>query len=217
MAGLTHNFTPEKLEKYSYEDLVSIRARTLEKGLYPDLVTMCDVELAKRPPPPPPRKTKAYPIRQLEKNVCKQLEKLANKLSVKYDLSPETARTLSEGTKGFVPLELLSPNGTPKTGDGQRGGHVAIDRYISFKIGDELAALVAIIENDVDPSEIKFQVLAPEKYIQGYKPISQLRTYLDEGEELGSAKGGIEFDSFEKGAELFSLVMDSIVPKLTQK
>ncbi len=55
---------------------------------------------------------------------------LAHQLTSRYDLSPEKARVLSEGTKRFIPHRLTDAKGGAKVGGAQKSGLVVFDRYI---------------------------------------------------------------------------------------
>lgn len=215
--SITKNpFSAEKLASFSTEYLISIKAKAEEKGV-DDLVKMCDFEISKRPPPPPPpkqRKTKSFLVKQFQKEIVKKLEKYARNLLKQYDLRVATAKKLSEGFP-YIPTDLLSDDGeSAKVGEAEnRRAVVAFDRYISYRLKEDVFAFLIILDHDEDPNKTRYQITGPEHLIQNYKPIWELRPYLEKGETIGRIEGGIEFSNFEEAADYYTSLIDKVAPK----
>lgn len=214
MAKFKNPYTPEQVAAFSYSALLDMKEKATRNEVF-DLLEVVNLELEKRPPPPPPKPVKSSLVRKLEKEVCNRLEKLGRRLLDTYDLSPTTAKRLSEGTKRFKAHSLLSKSGIAKTGGAQKNGLVAFDRYISYRLKDDVFALISIIYHDSDVDTVRYQVFAPESAVDNFVHISSLRKHLEKDEEIGLSKGGVEFTTFEEAEKLFVSLIDRFAPKLT--
>jgi hypothetical protein len=213
MGKFKNPYTPEQVIAFSYSQLVDMKEKATRNQVF-DLLDLVNSELEKRPPPPPPKPVKSSLVRKLEKEVCNKMEKLGRRLLDIYDLSPTTAKKLSEGTKRFKAHSLLSKSGGAKTGGAQKNGLVAFDRYISYRLKDDVFALISIIYHDRDIDTVRYQVFAPESTIDNFVHISELREHLEKDEEIGLSKGGVEFKTFEEAEQLFVSLIDRFAPKL---
>jgi len=138
---------------------------------------------------------------------------LAQKLDATYDLSSEKARHLSVGTKRFQPHRLLNSTGSAKVGGAQRAGVVVFDRYISYRLKDELYALICLLTSGDVLSRIQFQVVGPKSILTNAQHSSELRSYLPEGATIGYTHFAEEFDNFEEAAERYMFLMEQVAPK----
>lgn len=224
MAKHTHNWTPEKIAEFSYSQLVDMKQKAIANDA-PDVLAMCEFELSSRPPPEPPKPKvkRTFPkaikldrsqaVRDFEKVVAAQIETVGKGLLEKYDLSTETARKLSLGARAFKAHRLLSANGKAKVGGAQKAGLVAFDRYASYRLKEEVYALMAFLEPHKEPEFTRFQVFAPERLVPNFTPISDLRAHLEAGDVIGFSKGGVEFETFEEASEFFKSIIDNVAPK----
>lgn len=158
-----------------------------------------------------PKYKKSFIEKKLEERACIDLEILAHNLSAKYDLSPETAKILSIGHK-YLATTILSSSGKPKVGIGQKQGHMCFDRYISYRIKDEVIALFICLDNGNIEPNVKYQVMGPSKLVPNYKQIKSLRPYLKKNEAIGLLKGGTEFNNFEEASSLFIALIHQLAP-----
>jgi hypothetical protein len=149
----------------------------------------------------------------LERDVSDLLVAVAKDLASKYDLGPEKARSLSIGTKRFIPHKLLDGKGNAKTGGAQKAGRVVFDRYISYRLRDENYALVGILLDGDDEAGVRYQVLGPSSLLSNYRLFKDLRPYLLDGETLGGNLGGEEFDNFEEASARYVWMIDQVAPK----
>jgi hypothetical protein len=150
--------------------------------------------------------------RKLEREVIELLRQTAQKLLLKYDFDREKARALSEGSTRFMPHSLLDRKGNPKTGGAQKQGRVYFDRYISYRLRDEVYALLAILLEG--EAGVRYQVLGPERLLTNYIPLKDIRPYLLEGESIGVSPGGEEFTNYRDAAERFEWLIEQVAPKL---
>ena len=143
-------WTVEKIATLSLAELKNLLENATRKGNQ-EVVTLCEAELSSRKPKPKAafampegfvRVTRTALGKSLESDVSDLLVGVAKELAAKYDLGPEKARSLSLGTKRFIPHKLLDGKGNAKTGGAQKKGQVVFDRYISYRLQDDLYALV---------------------------------------------------------------------------
>lgn len=139
---------------------------------------------------------------------------MATKLSLRFDFSAEKARALSVGYKRFIPHKLLDSKGKAKTGGAQKAGRVVFDRYISYRLQDDVFALLGILYTEEDEVGVRYQVLGPSSILTNFKPLGELRPYLMSGEKIGITPGGEEFSNFEEAANRFTWMIEQVAPKL---
>jgi hypothetical protein len=150
----------------------------------------------------------------LEKDVCELLEGFANELSTKYDFGAEKARSLSIDTKRFSPHELLAAKGKAKTGGFQKSGRVVFDRYISYRLKNDVYALVCLLIDGEDESGVRYLVLGSPSVLPNFRPLQELRPELLDGEKIGLSAGGEGFDNFKEASARFAWMIDQVAPKL---
>lgn len=155
-------------------------------------------------------------ITHLEDGLNLQFQMLAIKLLSQFDLSPETAKSNSYGTKRFASHNLLSKNGGSKKGDHQKKNRVLLDRYISYRVGDFAFKFTCLLLDDRDPNGVRFQVEGNPKFFKKntFKTPKELRPYLNEDDNMGAAHGGQEFTSFAKAADFFEKLIAKVAPRI---
>ena len=188
-----------------------------------EIINWCEAELTARKPKPKVvfQKTNTFiPIvsnaitKSLEADAVEMIVKMANNLQKTYDFDPEKARGLSSDTKNFIPHKLLDAKGSAKVGGAQKAGRVAFDRYISYRLKDEVYALLAILFDSMEESHVKYQVFGPARLLENFAPLSDVRPYLLDDEVIGISAGGEEFNNFEEAANRFTWLIDQVAPKL---
>jgi hypothetical protein len=215
------NWTPEKISQLSLEEVKRLAENAQARG-NEEVFAFCQAEIMSRKPKPKVasslpegfiRVARSTIARSLEKDVVDLLVKLAQKLEATYDFSTEKARSLSEGTKRFKAHRLLNANGSAKVGGAQRAGIVVFDRYISYRIKDDLFALICLLAGGDDASRVQYQVVGPQDILSNARHISELRPYLPYGTTIGYTRFAEEFDNFEEAANRFMFLMEQVAPK----
>lgn len=208
------NWSKERIELLSTAEVQSLRENALTKG-FPDVAVTCDEVLSTRKPI---RKSggsrSSSPTKALEAECAKQLSDLATYLSFKYDLSSETAAKMSKEIKGFRAHQITAKNGQAKLGGDQRIGKVAIDRYISYRVGNEPVALTALLISQDSEEGLLWQVLGSQKHFQQFNSFSDLRSYASD-KDGGLYKCGLNFTSFAEAAALFEKIISGLTKKTT--
>lgn len=186
-----------------------------------EVVSLCEAELISRKPKAAfalpegfVKVTRTAVSKMLEKDVCELLVGFANELSTKYDFGVEKARALSIDTKRFAPHELLAAKGKAKTGGFQKSGRVVFDRYISYRLKNDVYALVCLLIDGEDESGVRYLVLGSPNVLPNFKPLQALRPELQDGEKIGLSAGGEAFDNFKEASARFAWMIDQIAPKL---
>ncbi len=212
-------WTKESIEKYDIGSIKSLMLNVKVKGRH-DIADLCQevIEEKTRIEPKSQRKARIpnNPIKAMEQALCEKLLEVAEEMLEKYDLSEQTARELSRGTKRFIPHKLLSSsNQGIKTGAHQtKDKRVVFDRYISYRLGDYAYSLFCIMFDENDMNSVKFHVLGDPVHLDKFKSINELRPYFQPGEAKGANKGGEEFTSFDEAAERYKWLMSKIAPPL---
>jgi hypothetical protein len=167
------DWTDEKLAALSTEQLVTLFENLKTQR---DLGRISDAaadDLSRRITERLP--TKALAVRRrrprsqmmLEARAAQQLRVLATALSERYDLSEETARQRSAGTKGFKPLTMTDKKGDARTGSSARRGRMSIERYISYRVGDSLAGLAFLLFPDQPEESGRYVLMATDDLLDG--------------------------------------------------
>lgn len=152
--------------------------------------------------------------KKLEQDAVEMIVDLANELKKIYDFGTDKARSLSADTKHFMPHRLLDSKGSAKVGGAQKQGRVAFDRYISYRLKDEIYALLAILFDSEDQRSVKYQVFGPPRLLENFAPLAEVRPYLMDDEVIGKSSGGEEFDNFKEAADRFRWLIEQVAPKL---
>jgi hypothetical protein len=215
-------WTSEKISALSLQDVKNLLENATAKN-NEELVSLCNADLISRKPKAKPivgmpdgfvRVARSERSKLKEADVSHLLVELANKLSLRFDFSTEKARALSVGHKRFIPHKLLDSKGKAKTGGAQKAGRVVFDRYISYRLQDDVFALLGILFNEEDEAGVRFQVLGPSTLLTNFRPLKEIRPYLMDGEKIGITPGGEEFSNFEEAATRFTWMIEQVAPKL---
>jgi len=201
------SWTKEKINELTAQEILALQGNARVRG-NSEIMDLCTEVLATKKPL---RKARtASTTKTLEAECSHQLSELASQLSSKFDLSAETAAKKSEGVKGFRPHKLTSKDGQAKLGGQQRTGKVGIDRYISYRVKNDLVSLGAWLISKDSPDELVWQVLGPQRFFENFKLIKESYPSLfDTSHEVG----GEEFIDFQKASERF----EEVISKLTQE
>jgi hypothetical protein len=214
-------WTLDKISQLTLDEVKRLAENAKERGS-DEIFDLCQAEIQARKPKTKTssslpegfeRVARSAIARALEKDVVELLVQLAQKLEATYDLSTEKARALSEGTKRFQPHRLLNANGSAKVGGAQRAGVVVFDRYISYRIKENLFALLCLLIDGDDVSSVQYQVVGPQDILTNARHISELRSYLPEGTTIGYTQFAEEFDNFEAASERFTFLMEQVAPR----
>ena len=149
------------------------------------------------------------PVKELEHEVSERLAVVGKEMAAKYDLSEETAKAKSEGVKGFKAHRLLDSKGFAKLGGHQRDGSVAIDRYISYRRGNDIVTLGVWLPKDAPADDHEFHVSAPAAMIDGGRPFSEVRPGIAE-KELQNSRLIRSFKDLPAAAEAFDKALAKI-------
>jgi hypothetical protein len=214
------NWTAEKISELSLIDLKNLTQNASAKGNQ-EVVTLCEAELISRKPKPKPvvgmpdgfkRATRSDLSKLKEADVSQLLVEVAKKLSNRFDFSTEKARELSIGYKRFIPHKLLDSKGRAKTGGAQKAGRVVFDKYISYRLQNDIFALIGILISEEDEVGVRYQVFGPSTILTNFKPLNELRPYLIDV-KIGIHSGGEEFYSFDAAAARFTWMIEQVAPK----
>lgn len=202
------DWTDDRLAALSDSDLKNLLANAERKSV-DDLVARCQAELEKRNALKPRKAAKPRTeLKDFERDMSAQLAGVGRRMAEKYDLSEETAKAKSAGVKGFRAHKLVGSDGQAKLGGLQRAGFVAIDRYISYRRGNDIVSLGVFLPKDQDISEHKFFVIAPQSMLDRAEPVDAIR---DNHGQKQSADGGLMFDDLESATAAFDKVLARIM------
>jgi hypothetical protein len=216
-------WSPEKISTLPLQDVKQLLFNCSTRKGGEQIVEWCEAELLARKPKPNPafslpegfvKVTRTAVTKRLELDVCDLLVGLAKELSIKYDFSVEKARSLSSGAKRFIPHKLLDAKGNAKTGGRQKSGRVVFDRYISYRLKNDVYALVCLLIDGEDESGVRYLVLGSPNVLPNFKQLEELRPELLEGEKIGLSAGGEAFDNFKEASARFAWMIDQVAPKL---
>jgi hypothetical protein len=201
------DWTDDRIAALSDSDLKNLLANAERKSV-DDLVARCQAELEKRHALKPRKAAKPRTeLKDFEREMSAQLAGVGRRMAEKYDLSEETAKAKSAGVKGFRAHKLVGSDGQAKLGGLQRAGFVAVDRYISYRRGNDIVSLGVFLPKDQDISEHRFFVIAPQAMLDRGEPIDALR---DNHGQKQSADSGLVFGDLESATEAFDKVLARI-------
>jgi len=110
----------------------------------------------------------------LDRRVGIALGEFAETLAQRYDLSPETAKSLSNGMKGFRSHNLTAKNGEAKTGGAMKEGKLDVDRYISYRVRDVIVSLAFIVFKDEPEESGQYYLVGTDEVMSEGQPFSAL-------------------------------------------
>lgn len=161
------DWTDERIAALSDQDLKNLLDNAERKSAA-DIAERCRAELARRDAARPRRAAKPRSgLKEFEREMAERLAAVGRAAAERYDLSEETAKAKSAGVKGFKAHRLLDSRGTAKLGGAQRDGSAAIDRYISYRRGNDVVSLGVWLPKDTPVEQHEFRVTAPVGLVEG--------------------------------------------------
>lgn len=204
------DWTDDRITALSDQDLKNLLTNAERKSVA-DVAEKCKAELDKRNAAKPRKASKPRSeLKEFEHDMSAQLAEIGKEVAGKYDLSEETAKAKSEGVKGFKAHRLLDSKGYAKLGGMQRDGSVAIERYISYRRGDSTAYLGVFLLKDAPAEDHEFHVIAPKAFLDGGKPVAEIRPSATDKQKQ-PADSGLAFKDLPSAAAAF----DTALAKLT--
>jgi hypothetical protein len=201
------DWTDDRIAALSDSDLKNLLANA-ERRSVDNLVVRCRAELEKRDALKPRKAAKPRTeLKDFEHEMSAQLAGVGRRMAEKYDLSEETAKAKSAGVKGFRAHKLVGSDGNAKLGGLQRAGFVAVDRYISYRRGNDIVSLGVFLPKDQDISELMFFVIAPQAMLERGEPVDAIR---DNHGQKQSADSGLAFKDLESAAAAFDKALAGI-------
>ena len=174
------DWSDDRIAALSDQDLKNLLANAERKSAAA-VVAQCRAEMEKRDALKPRKAAKARTeLKEFEHDMSGQLAVVGKEMAEKYDLSEETARARSAGVKGFRSHKLLDAKGYAKLGGHQRDGTVAVDRYISYRRGNDIVSLGVWLPKDAPVEDHEFHVAAPAGMIEGGQSFAEARPGISE-------------------------------------
>src|SRR6195256_6695382 len=174
------DWTDDRIAALSDQDLKNLLVNAERKDAT-EIILQCQTELEKRNAAKPRKAAKPRTeIKEFEHEVSAQLAAVGKEMAEKYDLSEETAKAKSAGVKGFSSHKLLDAKGYAKLGGHQRDGTVAVDRYISYRRGNDIVTLGVWLLKDAPVEDHEVHVSAPPEMLEGGKPFAEVRPGISE-------------------------------------
>jgi hypothetical protein len=174
------DWSDEKLAALADKDLKTLLANAERKSAT-DLVAKCTAEIERRDAAKPRKTAKPRTeLKEFEHAVSGELAMVGKAMAEKYDLSEETAKAKSAGVKGFRSHKLLDSQGYAKLGGSQRDGTVAVDRYISYRLGNDIVTLGVWLLKDAPIEAHEFHVSGPAAMIEDGKSFVEVRPGISE-------------------------------------
>jgi hypothetical protein len=168
------DWSDDRITALSDQDLKNLLVNAERKSAA-DLVAKCQAEIEKRNAAKPRKAAKPRTeLKEFEHAMSGELAEAGKRMAAKYDLSEETAKARSEGVKGFRSHKLLDAQGHAKLGGHQRDGTVAVDRYVSYRRGNDIASLGVWLPKEAPIESHEFYVSAPAAMIDGGKPFAEV-------------------------------------------
>src|SRR5260221_4203384 len=162
-------WSDDRIAALSDQDLKNLLVNAERKSAA-DVIAQCKAEMEKRDAARPRKAAKPRTeLKEFEHDVSAQLAAIGKQMAEKYDLSEETAKAKSAGVKGFRSHKLLDAKGYAKLGGHQRDGTVAVDRYISYRLGNDIVRLGGWLVEGAPSEEQEVYFSAPAGIIESGK------------------------------------------------
>jgi hypothetical protein len=203
------DWTDDRIAALSDQDLKNLLVNAERKDAT-EIILQCQAELEKRNAAKPRKTAKPRTeIKEFEHEVSAQLATVGKEMAEKYDLSEETAKSKSADVKGFRAHKLLDSKGYAKLGGMQRDGSVAIERYISYRRGNDTVYLGVFLKKDAPLEDHEFHVIAPEALLEGAKPVVDIRPTATEKQKQ-PADSALAFKDLPSAAAAFDAALAKI-------
>jgi hypothetical protein len=174
------DWSDDRVAALSDQDLRNLKVNAERKSVA-GVVAQCQAEMEKRDAAKQGKAAKPRTeIKEFEHAMSAHLAAVGKQMAEKYDLSEETAKARSTGVKGFRSHKLLDAKGYAKLGGHQRDGTVAVDRYISYRRGNDIVSLGVWLSKDAPIEDHEFHVGAPTEMIEGGKTFAEVRPGITE-------------------------------------
>ncbi len=203
------DWSDDRISALSDQDLKNLLVNAERKSAAA-IIAQCKAEIEKRDAAKPRRAAKPRTeLKEFEQQMSEQIAVIGNDVAGKYDLSEATAKAKSSGVKGFRAHRLLDSKGHAKLGGHQRNGTVAIDRYISYRLGNDVVTLGVWLPKDKPVDAHEFHVSAPAAMIEGGLPFSEVRPGIEET-ELQTGRTIRSFKDLTSAAAVFERALAKI-------
>ena len=203
------DWTDDRIAALSDSDLKNLLVNAERKSAT-EIILQCQAEMEKRDAAKPRKAAKPRTeIKEFEHEISAQLATVGKEMAEKYDLSEETAKAKSAGLKGFRAHKLLDSKGYAKLGGMQRDGSVAIERYISYRRGDDTVYLGVFLNKDAALEDHEFHVIAPKALLDGGKPVAEIRPSATEKQKQ-PADAALAFKDLPSAAAAFDAALAKI-------
>jgi hypothetical protein len=153
---------------------------------------------------------------RIERHYADAIVDLVASLNTRFDLSPETAISLSSGLKKFTPRSALGTNGDALVGGAKLTGKFLVHRYTAYRIRNETVLLVVILEKNAPLTELKFIIQASAWLLTDPQPLSSIRPVADVERSLSKQETGQLFYEFTEAAQFYENVLAQIAPTRTE-
>jgi hypothetical protein len=174
------DWSDDRIAALSDQDLKNLLVNAERKSAA-DIIAQCKAEIERRDAARPRKGSKPRTeLKEFEHDISAQLAAVGKEMADKYDLSEDTAKANSAGVKGFRSHKLLDAKGLAKLGGHQRDGTVAVDRYISYRRGNDVVTLGVWLLKDAPVEDHEFHVSGPAEMIEGGKSFAEVRPGISE-------------------------------------
>ena len=203
------DWSDDRIAALSDQDLKNLLVNAERKSVA-EVIAQCKAEMEKRDAAKPRKASKPRTeLKEFEHDMSGQLATVGKEMAAKYDLSEETAKANSVGVKGFKAHKLLDAKGYAKLGGMQRDGSVAIERYISYRRGNDTVYLGVFLKEDAPLEDQEFHVIAPGALLDGAKPVAEIRPTATEKQKQ-PADSGRAFKDLPSAAAAFDAALAKI-------
>jgi hypothetical protein len=203
------DWTDDRIAALSDQDLKNLLVNAERKSAT-DVIEKCKSALEARDAAKPRKGPKPRTdVKELEHAISGELATIGNAMAAKYDLSEETAKAHSVGVKGFKAHKLLDAKGFAKLGGMQRDGSVAIERYISYRRGNDTIYLGVFLPKDAPIEDHAFHVIAPQAFLPGGQPVSIIRPSATDKQKQ-PADSALAFKDLPSAAAAFDAALAKI-------
>jgi|APDOM4702015159_1054818.scaffolds.fasta_scaffold04425_2 hypothetical protein len=153
----------------------------------------------------------------LDAKVALQLRGLAAELGLRYDLSAETARQQSAGTKGFKPQALTDKLGAARTSSATKDGRTTVERFISYRVRDSMANLAFVLLPDQPNEAGRYVLMATDDLLEDAAPESEFAPLAQDyawSEQSRERMRALPAADFAEAKRLYEALIARVATKL---
>ncbi len=203
------DWTDERISALSDQELKNLLANAERKGVA-DVTERCRAELDKRDAAKPRKASKPRTeLKEFEHEVSARIAEVGKAMAAKYDLSEDHGEGEIRRREGLQGAPLLDSKGSAKLGGHQRNGSVAVDRYISYRRGNDVVSLGVWLLKDSPVESHEFHVIAPSSMIEGGRTFAEVRPGF-EAAELQPGRLIRAFKDLDEAAAAFDSALSRI-------